>query len=208
MAAEIAAAAGNAAELTAQMLDYAGRANTVPVEIDLRALVIESVALARMHASHDVVLTLEEVGAAIPVWAAASQLRRVVMNLLINAIESCEGGGTVRTVLSARAFGADDLRQYESDEPLTPGVYAAIDVNDDGVGIAPEIRPRIFEPFFTTKFLGRGLGLASAHGVVRAAGGGIRISSEPGVGTEFSMLIPSLAEGDQHPARTQESSGT
>jgi PAS domain S-box-containing protein len=208
MAAEIAAAAGNAAELTAQMLDYAGRANTVPVEIDLRALVIESVALARMHASHDVVLTLEEVGAAIPVWAPASQLRRVVMNLLINAIESCEGGGTVRTVLSARAFGADDLRQYESDEPLTPGVYAAIDVNDDGVGIAPEIRPRIFEPFFTTKFLGRGLGLASAHGVVRAAGGGIRISSEPGVGTEFSMLIPSLEDGDEHPARTQESSGT
>jgi signal transduction histidine kinase len=117
------------------------------------------------------------------------------MNLLINAIESCEGSGTVRTVLTARSFGADELRHYESDEPLTPGVYAAIDVKDDGIGIDPEIRALIFEPFFTTKFLGRGLGLASAHGVVRAGGGGIRITSEPGAGTEFSMLVPIIADG-------------
>jgi PAS domain S-box-containing protein len=194
MAAEIAAAAANAAELTTQMLDYAGKANTVNVAIDLRSLVSESVSLARIHASDGVVLTLEDGGSAISVSAVESQLRRVIMSLLINAIESCEGGGTVRTILTARFFGGDELRHYESDESLRPGVYAAIDVKDEGVGIDPEIRSRIFEPFFTTKFLGRGLGLASVHGVVRAVGGGIRITSAPGTGTEFSILVPCLAE--------------
>jgi PAS domain S-box-containing protein len=190
MAGEIAAAAGNAAELTAQMLDYAGQANTTHVEIDLRALVVESVSLARMHAEDGVVLTLQAADEPILVLAVESQLKRVVMNLLINAIEACEGAGTVRTVLTARSFEPDELSHYESDVPLAPGDYAAIDVKDDGVGIDPNIRARIFEPFFTTKFLGRGLGLASAHGVVRSIGGGTRITSELGVGTEFSMLVP------------------
>jgi len=99
-----------------------------------------------------------------------------LLNLLENALQACEGRGGVsgEVKLSAEISG----RQVR------------ISVRDTGGGIAPEAQARIFEPFFTTRGQGTGLGLAIALGVVRAHGGSIEVSSLPGEGSEFIMLLP------------------
>jgi two-component system sensor histidine kinase FlrB len=99
-----------------------------------------------------------------------------LLNLLENALQACEGrvdaAGAVR--LAAEMAG----RQVR------------VSVRDTGGGIAPEAQARIFEPFFTTRGQGTGLGLAIALGVARAHGGSIEVSSVPGEGSEFVLLLP------------------
>ena len=95
-----------------------------------------------------------------------------LVNLLENALQACDAGGEV--LLSA-SIVEQRLR---------------ISVRDTGPGIAPEAQARIFEPFFTTRGQGTGLGLAIALGVARAHGGTIEVSSKPGEGSEFLMLLP------------------
>ena len=72
------------------------------------------------------------------------------------------------------------------------GGFVRVDVSDSGHGIAPEVLPRIFDPFFTTKPAGSGtgLGLSISHSLVQKMGGELRVRSEQGVGTTFSLLLP------------------
>ena len=104
-----------------------------------------------------------------------------LLNLLENALQACEGRdqGAAEVSLEARIVG----RQLR------------VGVRDTGGGIAPEAQARIFEPFFTTRGQGTGLGLAIALGVARAHGGGIEVSSLPGEGSEFILLLPCAAAG-------------
>jgi len=103
-------------------------------------------------------------------------LRGALLNLLENALQACEGrnGRAAEIRLSAFSLGS----------------HLKISVRDTGEGITPEAQARIFEPFFTTRGQGTGLGLAIALGVARAHGGSIEISSTPGQGSEFIMLLP------------------
>jgi signal transduction histidine kinase len=123
------------------------------------------------------------------------QIQQVVLNLVVNAKDAMPDGGTLR-IRSGREVisGYVDM----GGEPLAPGVYAVLRVEDTGMGMGSETLAHLFEPFFTTKPAGEGtgLGLSTVYGIVRQHGGGIAVNSTPGEGTAFILLFPAADQGD------------
>ena len=116
--------------------------------------------------------------------------------VLRNAAESYGAArGEVFVRLSEVVITAGALTGASTEDALSPGRWLAIDVADRGQGIAAEVQERMFEPFFSTRFTGRGLGLASALGTVRAHGGAIRVESHIGHGTRVRILLPPVSHG-------------
>jgi two-component system sensor histidine kinase FlrB len=130
-----------------------------------------------------------EVGDAVIVGSRKA-LCGALLNLLENALQACEGRSSAVVSLGVSFLDGRQLR---------------VSVRDTGDGIAPEAQARIFEPFFTTRGQGTGLGLAIALGVARAHGGGIEVSSAPGEGSEFVMLLPCGAAAENKDVVTTES---
>ena len=122
------------------------------------------------------------------------QLEQVVMNLAVNAQDAMPEGGQLKFKTSCKQL---DEAYLEAFEDLLPGLFVLLEVSDTGTGIDPSIQRRIFEPFFTTKavYQGTGLGLSTAYGIVQQHSGSIKLESEPGKGTRFTILIP--ASGTQ-----------
>jgi CheY-like chemotaxis protein len=117
----------------------------------------------------------------------ATQIEQAVLNLLVNARHAMPNGGRVAIeVCRLELQGDPDWPDAE------PGSYVRLTVSDTGVGMDEATRTRVFEPFFTTKELGHGtgLGLSSVHGVVKQAGGHIRVVSQPGHGSRFEIVLP------------------
>ncbi|MET0402254.1 MAG: ATP-binding protein [Cystobacter sp.] len=112
------------------------------------------------------------------VIASEGRLNQVFLNLIINAIQAMRAGSSPQNTLCVRSS--------------REGERVRVDVSDTGHGIAPEILPRIFDPFFTTKPVGSGtgLGLSISHALARKMGGELRVHSELGRGTTFSLLLP------------------
>jgi two-component system, cell cycle sensor histidine kinase and response regulator CckA len=189
--AEIRRAAQRATELCKQMLAYSGKGRFVIQPVEMQKVVEEMLHMLRVSISKNAILKLNFSPNLPSVDADASQLRQVVMNLVVNASEAIgERSGVI--TLSTGAMDCD--RQYLSeawlDEQLPEGMYVFIEVADTGAGMDPETRSRIFDPFFTTKFTGRGLGLAAVLGIVRGHRGAIKVYSELGKGTTFKVLLP------------------
>jgi len=133
------------------------------------------------------------------VMADATQIRQVVMNLITNASEAIddrEGTITLRTgsLSCDRDYFADAIGDRGRH---VPGPYVFLEVSDTGVGMNAETLARIFDPFFSTKFAGRGLGLAAVLGIVRGHKGALKVSSEPGKGTTFRVLLPAHAAASE-----------
>jgi CheY-like chemotaxis protein len=130
-----------------------------------------------------------------PVLADATQIRQIVMNLVINASEAL-GVRSGRITVATGAVRVDGafLAETHFSPDLPDGEYVFLEVSDDGAGMSPEVQKRIFDPFFTTKFTGRGLGLAAVLGIVRGHKGALKVYSEVGRGTTFKVLLPA-AEG-------------
>lgn len=116
------------------------------------------------------------------------QIEQVFLNLFINAWQAMPGGGKLE-IESRNVFLDDDETSPFS---LPSGKYVRISVTDSGMGMDEKTKERIFEPFFTTKELGRGtgLGLASAYGIISSHHGMIKVSTELGKGTCFSIFLP------------------
>jgi two-component system cell cycle sensor histidine kinase/response regulator CckA len=188
---EILKAAQRAAELTRQMLAYSGKGHFVLQRIDLSSLVRGMHHMLRVSVSKKACLEEDLAQDLPPVLADATQLRQVLMNLLVNASEALEErAGTIRLSTSAQFFDGTGPRSHLVPEPLPGGRYAALTVCDTGCGMDPVILGRLFDPFFSTKFTGRGLGLAAVLGIVRGHHGAIQVESHSGQGTTFRVLLP------------------
>jgi PAS domain S-box-containing protein len=187
-------AARRAAELTRQMLAYTGRARLTMEAVDLNALVGEMESLLHAAISHRVTFRFELEPTLAAVTADPTQLRQVVMNLITNAADAIGDTSGVITVRTG-TFVADARtpRNGWIGGELPDGHFAFIEVIDTGCGMDANTMARMFDPFFTTKFMGRGLGLAATLGIVRAHRGAIRVVSEPGRGTHFTVAIPQTA---------------
>lgn len=117
-----------------------------------------------------------------------TQIKSVIEAVLTNAVEAMEEDGTIEIRTSVQSVGGD---RVAVDASLSPGYYAVIAIKDDGDGMDDDTRRRIFEPFFSTKFLGRGLGMAAAFGIVKNHNGTILVNSRKGAGTSVSIYLPS-----------------
>jgi PAS domain S-box-containing protein len=183
--------ARGAAELTQQMLAYAGRSRTERRPVDLAQLVAQMGHLLQVSVSRRSSIRYAFAPALASVEGDPAQLRQVVMNLILNAGEAVgEGGGALVLSLSEASHTSAELVSPWVAEPLPAGRYVTLEVRDDGVGMDEATLQRIFDPFFSTKFTGRGLGLAAVLGIVRAHGGTIQVESAPGEGTTFRVRLP------------------
>jgi signal transduction histidine kinase len=144
-------------------------------EVDLNAAV-RSVAEVLRHefTARDVRLQTE-LGPLPGVHCHGGRVNQVLLNLLLNAAQACDRGGTVAARTRSEAGG-----------------WVVVEVQDNGCGIRPEDRPHLFEPFFTTRPVGEGtgLGLSVSYAIVRDHGGRIEVDSEPGRGSTFRVWLP------------------
>jgi len=115
---------------------------------------------------------------------------RVVEGLVTNALEANSADGAIRVRTYMRTLTGVELGAGHWAEAIEPGIYAVLEVSDQGHGIDGTTLARIFDPFFSTRDLGRGLGLAAALGIVRGHRGGIQVESIPGVGSVFRVHFP------------------
>jgi PAS domain S-box-containing protein len=188
---QIVTAAHRAADLTGQMLAYSGRGTFRVQPILLPALIREMEPLLRASLPKTCALDFHLGESLQAIEADATQLRQVVMNLIINAGEAIGDAAGVITVRVAvrecdRAYLAGGVLGKEMPE----GPYVSLEVTDTGCGMSEETQARMFEPFFTTKFTGRGLGLAAVLGIIRGHHGTILVTSEPGRGARIEALFP------------------
>lgn len=188
---QIEQAAQRAAELTRQMLAYAGKGKFDVQRLDMSLVVHDMADLLRTVVSKKATLHMELDPALPVVEADATQLRQVVMNLITNASDALgehEGIIALRTMQQLLTAPTPQLDMGQT--ALNPGRYVVVEVTDNGMGISAEHIERIFDPFFSTKFVGRGLGLAAVLGILRAHHGAITIDSEPGRGSTFRLYLP------------------
>ncbi len=206
---EIRATAQRAADLSRQMLAYSGKGSFVIEPIDLNEVVREMASLLEVSISKRAEMSYELSDSIPMVVGDATQLRQVIMNLITNASDAVgEADGTITIASEVKYCDDSYLAECYLVQDVPAGSFVSLSISDTGCGMDAETVQKIFDPFFTTKFTGRGLGLASTLGIVRGHGGAVRVSSEPGVGTTFEILLPAGDEKLPTTERPRQEAGT
>jgi PAS domain S-box-containing protein len=186
----IKAAALRGSEIVRQLMVYAGQDQTHLVEsVDVSRLVTEILELLKVSISKQVVLRTDLSDDLPAVRGNSTQIRQIVMNLIINASEAIGDEKGVITLTTTLASTGRDLAS-NSTKNLSLGDCVLLEVSDTGSGITEETKEKIFDPFFSTKFAGRGMGLAVVQRIVRDHGGAINVVSPPGQGVTFQVYLP------------------
>jgi PAS domain S-box-containing protein len=185
----ISVAAERAATFTRQLLIFSRLEPSQPETLNLNSIVTDIKRLLERTIGEDIeflVLTQEGL---YPVTADRSKIEQVIMNLVMNSRAAMAQGGQLRV----------ETANLDQDDPAAgPGGkrrLVSLTVTDTGSGMSAEVLQRAFEPFFTTKSPGQGtgLGLSTVYGVVKEAGGEVRLWSAPGSGTSVTVLLPAAA---------------
>jgi CheY-like chemotaxis protein len=177
-------ASNRGADLTRHLLAFARKQTLQPSSVNVRALIEETMVLARPALGATIEIETRFPEEALYALVDAPQLISVLLNLCINARDAMEGGG--KLLVSAQASHENAAGALQS------GNYVRIAVRDTGAGMSEEVRHRAIEPFFTTKGPGKGsgLGLSMVFGFARQSGGDLFIESEVGVGSTMTLVLP------------------
>lgn len=195
--------ASGMAVLTKQLLAYARSDICRPEQLSANLVVSEALAICREGCSESIGVTVSLPGKPWHIYADRDQIHQMLGNLIRNAVEAMNDKGgrlglAVRNVVKAETWKCLLRHTHPA------GDYVHIEVRDTGPGIPRQELSNIFEPFFTTRFLGRGLGLPAALGIVQNHGGCLSVESEPGQGAAFHVFLPRYEE-EQVPEEREES---
>lgn len=187
----IRAQAHHATSLIHQILDFSRRSVMERGPLDLLPFTKEILRLLERTLPETISLRLEHEQNRFIVNGDPTRLQQVLLNLAVNARDAMPDGGEL-------TLRFDVVRINEQERPplpdMKPGEWVSIVITDTGTGIEPELLPHLFEPFFTTKEAGKGtgLGLAQVYGIIAQHDGFIRVDSQVGAGTTFSIYLPLL----------------
>ncbi|MBL8981941.1 MAG: MASE1 domain-containing protein, partial [Gemmatimonadetes bacterium] len=188
--------ADEAAALCRQMLTYAGRSGMAASTIDLSSSARDMQELLKATTQRRVSVLLDLANEPLWINADASQVRQVVLNLVVNAAEAVDASkrqGRVFIKTRRAQLDAAWLGRTRTGWIAPPGEYAVLEVVDDGVGMDTPTLQQVFDPFYSSKGTGRGLGLSTVVGVTRSHHGALVVESHPGSGTTFTVAFPLVA---------------
>ena len=191
---EVLKSSERAVNLVRQILAFSRRGGQERKPVDIADAIKEAMKLLRATIPKTIEIRLNIDPECGRIWADATQIEQVMMNLCTNAYQALEDtGGLLEVSLTPLEVSSEDARAHPH---LQRGPHVKLTVSDTGPGIDPAIVERVFEPFFTTKGVGEGtgLGLSIVHGIVTAHGGAISCRSEAGKGTSFFVYLPRLDE--------------
>jgi signal transduction histidine kinase len=188
----ILAATKRAANLTQQLLQYAGEAHAFVEIVDLTELVSQSAGLLSASVPQGVSLSFNLSKDLPCIEADPVMIEQMLKNLVVNAGEAIPAGqdGLIEIATSRCEVSPPMARQHSKAYDVAAGAFVCLEVRDNGAGMDEATVARIFDPFFSTKFTGRGLGLAGVLGIVRISKGFIDVQSSPGAGTTSKVFLP------------------
>ena len=184
----------SASNLTRQLLGLARGGKYEVKPIDINELLHSSAAIFG-RTRKDIQIHSKTFPSSLVVEADKRQIEQVFLNIFVNSIQAMPDGGDIYLETFPLNLNAAFCKPYG----VMPGQYAKISIEDNGVGMSKETCQQVFDPFFTTKdkYMGTGLGLASAYGIVKNHGGIITVYSDPGHGTTISIYLP-ISEKTAH----------
>ncbi len=188
---QIRQAGERARELTRHLLAFARRQVIAPTTVDLGAMLARTEPLLRRLLGESIRLETSTQSDLWPVRCDPAQVEQVLLNLAVNARDAMPAGGILEIAVANVPGGTGGADHPE-------GEQVRLRVRDSGSGMSREVKDHLFEPFFTTKPSGHGtgLGLATVYGIVRQAGGHVRVESDPGTGTTFDVLLPRVPSAE------------
>jgi two-component system sensor histidine kinase PilS (NtrC family) len=179
--------------LITDFLQFARPAPTKRTPVDLGAVVEDLVGMFEVTRPEEVKIEVV-LGEELTALVDPTQIRQILWNLVLNAVQAMPEGGCIRISVAEVAEEPQEGASEGRNDAKGGADFVEVTVADTGVGIAPEVLERIFDPFFTTKPEGSGLGLATVHRIVEANGGNLRVQSHVGEGTVLRVRFPRQEE--------------
>jgi signal transduction histidine kinase/ActR/RegA family two-component response regulator len=188
---QIVATAARAANLPRQLLAFCRKQVLQAHPFNLNEAIVNLTRMLQRIIGENIQLQCDYAADPLYIHGDVGMIEQVLMNLVLNARDAILHGGQVRVATERVILEADYVRSHPE---ARAGEFVRLSVSDNGTGIAPEVLPHIFEPFFTTKGIGQGtgLGLSIIYGIIQQHHGWIEVTSQPGAGARFDLLLPAI----------------
>lgn len=178
-------------QLTNQLLAYARGGKYLPSKLSAHDMVRQSINLIEHRLSERFNLNIQLSAEMDQIVADSTQMQMVILAVMENAIEAMEDGGIISIYSRSVEMQTETIKGGYAH---APGQYICLSIQDNGCGMPKSTAEKIFDPFFTTKFIGRGLGLSAAYGIIVNHNGWMEVETKITIGTEVRIYLP-LAEG-------------
>ena len=186
-----------AAGLTRKLLTFARKGQAQRQLVNVHHVINDTIGMLEVSLNPNINVNVELTTSRCEILGDPTDLQNAILNLALNARDAMPNGGQLQFITCIREMGPQNDSGVVI--PLAPGQYVELTVSDTGMGISSAVRAKMFEPFFTTKLVGRGtgLGLAAVYGMVHDHHGSMRVDSQEGKGTRFTLYLPLAAEREE-----------